>query len=83
MKCDIYPSTNSHSTYLFVPAGGSLASLPPGITAEFQTPVWKTIEVLPGSKRVALDSSAALDSIQQTGYYVAKVFYIFEEPATP
>lgn len=79
MKCDVHHSTKAASRFVIVPDGTTMASLPPALASEFNTPTWKTIEVAEGRNLLGLDSAKALNEIKAHGYHIATPQVYFEE----
>ena len=81
MKCNVHTSRKSPSRYLIVPEARSVASLPPQVVAEFDTPSWKTIKI--ENRLIGLNSSEAKKDIIAQGYHIALTEVLFEEDIVP
>ena len=75
MKVDIYKDIRPHDltrrSFVFVPEGSDLSILPDEILSELgELRLEKSIEILPGEKRLGLQTDEAIEHITTQGFHV-------------
>lgn len=75
MKVDIYKvrktTDPAERRYLFIPSGADLTTLPQELRADMGDVEYeRTIDILRGEKRIALDADEAIKNITSMGYHI-------------
>lgn len=78
MEIDIYMGKKSDNPkerlFVFVPKGQSIELLPPDASQDLGKLIYqKSINILAGEKRIALDADKAIEDIADKGYYIQGV----------
>ena len=80
MKCKVYPSTKKHNRYIIVPSQNNLVNLADGAKNEIgKNKFWKEIHLDSNSILIGLDSDEAIKNINNKGYHIQEVSFLFEE----
>lgn len=75
MKVDIYKirktTDPAERRYLLIPSGADLTTLPQELRTDMgELEYERTIDILPGEKRIALEADEAIKNITSMGYHI-------------